>query len=91
MWFPKIKTYKKDDSTDISIKGKSLEFYFKRKYTFLQLAGDVLVGIFFVTGSIMNFFPATSFYGSIAYLLGSISLTIRPLLKIIRSMWIYKN
>ena len=91
MQFPKIKTYKKDNSTGLSIQGKSLELYFKQKYRFLQLAGDVLVGIFFVSGSIMNFFDATALYGSIAYLLGSLSLTIRPLLKIIRNTWIYKK
>ena len=91
MRFPKTKTYTNGETTDISIHGQSLEVYFKRKYTFFQLVGDVLVGIFFVTGSILNFFPSTELFGRIAYLLGSLSLTIRPLLKIIRNMWIYKN
>ncbi|WP_339227812.1 YrhK family protein [Oceanobacillus sp. FSL K6-2867] len=87
----KTKTYTRGYTKDISIYGQSLEVYFKKKYTFFQLVGDVLVGIFFVTGSILNFFSSTELFGSIAYLLGSLSLTIRPLLKILRNMWIYKN
>ncbi|WP_054859457.1 YrhK family protein [Gracilibacillus sp. JCM 18860] len=93
MRIPKIKNYTNGgDTKDISIAGQSLEIYFKEKYASLQLlGGDILVGIFFVSGSILNFFQSVSLYGNILYLLGSISLTIRPLLKITKRIWIYKQ
>ncbi|MCT1578738.1 YrhK family protein [Oceanobacillus kimchii] len=91
MQIPRIKNYKEGNKQDFSIYSQSLEVYFQEKYNFLQLIGDVLVGIFFVTGSILNFFAITDFYGNVAYLLGSLSLTIRPLLKILRKTWIYRR
>ncbi len=91
MRIPRIKNYTNGDTKDISIAGQSLEIYFKEKYASLQLLGDILVGIFFVSGSILNFFQSVSLYGNILYLLGSLSLTIRPLLKITKRIWIYKQ
>ncbi|MFC2947102.1 YrhK family protein [Virgibacillus sediminis] len=89
MLLPKIKTREKDDRYDLEVVQGPFKIYFTEKYATLQLIGDILVGVSFVTGSILNFWDATDLYGNIAYLLGSLSLTIRPILKIIRKTWIY--
>ncbi|MFC3038779.1 YrhK family protein [Virgibacillus xinjiangensis] len=86
---PKIRTKEKSDRYDLEIDQGPFKIYFTEKYATLQLIGDIMVGVSFVTGSILNFWQATDLYGNIAYLLGSLSLTIRPILKIIRKTWIY--
>ncbi|SFE26529.1 YrhK-like protein [Lentibacillus persicus] len=67
------------------LKAGRFRLYFRRKYRLISLSNDLLIGFFFITGSILNFFTATASFGSIAYLLGSIFLASRPILKIIHN------
>ncbi|WP_369412834.1 YrhK family protein [Oceanobacillus alkalisoli] len=62
-----------------------------RKYDSIQLIGDILTGISFVTGSILNLTGAPSMYGQILYLIGSLALTVHPTIKIIRRTKINRN
>ncbi|WP_209488416.1 YrhK family protein [Halobacillus andaensis] len=43
----------------------------------------MLVGVFFIAGSTLNFFSVTALYGNTCYLLGSLFLGARPVLKFI--------
>lgn len=87
----KFKTKENDERDDFEILGKRFKIYFIEKYAVIQLIGDILVGLFFVTGSVLNLAGAPAVYGNVAYLIGSLSLTIRPIIKVIRKTWIYKD
>lgn len=81
---PKIKTKENGDRYDLELTYGRFSLYVIKKYESIQLIGDILTGISFVTGSILNITGAASIYGQILYLIGSLALTVRPTIKIIR-------
>lgn len=86
--FPKLRTKDQGDRYDLELDEGKYKIFFMEKYATIQLMGDILVGIFFVTGSVLNLFGTPAVYGNIAYLIGSLSLAVRPTIKTIRRMWI---
>ncbi|MFC0471622.1 YrhK family protein [Halalkalibacter kiskunsagensis] len=59
---------------------------FHKRYRVIKVINDLLIGLLFITGSCLNFFPATEPYGNICYLLGSTFLVGRPILKLMHSI-----
>lgn len=92
-FLPEIKTKQNQNQNveDIEITNGKFKIYLTEKYASIQLLGDILVGFFFVFGSLMNIFGAPEVIGNSSYLIGSLSLTVRPILKIIRRTWIYNE
>jgi len=88
---PKIRTRENDNSVDLEIKEGRFKIYFIEKYAVLQLIGDILVGLFFIGGAILNFWDATATLSKVSYLVGSLSFSIRPALKIIKRTWFYND
>lgn len=84
---PKIKR----KENDVEIEAKRFKIYFQKKYQVISLTNDVITGLMFIAGSLLNLFGAPAIYGNVIYLLASIFLTIRPLLKIFRHTWISKT
>ena len=58
------------------------------RYTLISLIVDFLTGIFYIIGSIASLTPIPDRYGTIFYLLGAIFLTIRPVLRILKNVFI---
>ncbi|MFC5713017.1 YrhK family protein [Thalassorhabdus alkalitolerans] len=69
----------------LDVKAGRFRLYFYRRYKVITVINDLLIGILFVTGSLLNFSSQTEIFGMVAYLLGSIFLFIRPLLRLIRN------
>lgn len=76
---------------DIEIQGKRFRVYFQNRYTILSLAVDLLTGFFYILGSIAALTPIPDRIGMYFYLAGSIFLTIRPILRIIKNVFIYDD
>ena len=66
---------------DIEIRGRRFRFY--------SLAVDLLTGIFYIFGSLASLTKIPDRYGTYFYLAGAIFLTIRPILRIVRNIFIY--
>lgn len=81
---PKVKTRNNGERDDLEVTLGRFRLYIIKKYDSIQLIGDILTGMSFVTGSILNLAGASAIYGNILYLIGSFALTIRPTIKIIR-------
>ena len=64
---------------DVIIKGRRFHVYFKNRYMLISLTNDILTGLFYIFGSIVALTDLPAIYGTIAYLIGAIFLTIRPL------------
>lgn len=73
---------------DIEIKGTRFRLYFRNRYTLISLIVDFLTGIFYIIGSIASLTPIPDQYGTIFYLLGAIFLTIRPVLRILKNVFV---
>lgn len=76
---------------DIEIQGKRFRVYFQNRYTILSLAVDLLTGFFYILGSVAALTPIPDRIGMYFYLAGSIFLTIRPILRIIKNIFIYDD
>lgn len=55
---------------------------FIKQWKLTRTANDLLIGIFFVLGSLLNFFEFTSIYGNVLYFLGSFILACRAVYNI---------
>ena len=76
---------------DIEIQGKRLRLYFQNRYTILSLTVDLLTGFFYIIGSVAALTSIPDRIGMYFYLAGSIFLTIRPILRIIKNIFIYDD
>ncbi len=84
---PKIRNDKK--YYDIQI-GK-FEVFFMKKYKFLSIANDIGLGIWFTVGSILFLWHSTQTAGTILFILGSVQLLGRPILKLMHAFFVRKN
>ncbi len=60
------------------------ELVIRRRYEVLSIANDVLVGLWFVVGSILFFSESTSMAGTWLFLVGSVEMLIRPVIRLVR-------
>lgn len=92
---PKIerKTHKVENDTeeDIELKSGRFRIYFQNRYTLISLLNDLLVGLVYILGSISSLIGLPGIYGTYFYLAGGVFLILRPLIKIIHNIYIYKD
>lgn len=62
------------------------EIIISQRYEFFYLLNDILIAVWFIIGSILFFSETTTELGTWLFLLGSIELLIRPLIRILRSI-----
>lgn len=83
-------------------KGEEIDFKIERRhftvqlfsyYSLIQWLADIMVGSFFILGSILNFLNVETSYSYICYLIGSLAMTVRPTIKVIKhiKIWRIKN
>ncbi|WP_067968076.1 YrhK family protein [Nocardiopsis trehalosi] len=60
------------------------ELVLRRRYEVASIANDILVAAWFIGGSILFFFPATTTAGTWMFLAGSVELLIRPVIRLAR-------
>ena len=64
------------------------ELVLRKRYEILSIVNDILVAVWFVIGSILFFSDSTATAGTWLFLLGSIELLIRPLIRLARRVHI---
>ncbi|RKL67157.1 hypothetical protein CR203_11640 [Salipaludibacillus neizhouensis] len=69
----------------IDVKAGRFRIFFRKRYRLITTLNDLLIGLFFVAGSCLNFFTSTEIIGSIFYLCGSLFLASRPVLRIMHN------
>ncbi len=62
------------------------ELVIRRRYETLSIVNDVLVAVWFTVGSILFFSDSTTTLGTWLFLLGSIELLIRPVIRLARNL-----
>ncbi|WLR51850.1 YrhK family protein [Bacillus tianshenii] len=77
------------DELDIPI-GKQEFLVITRRYEVLYNLNDILIGLMFLVGSVFFFWEATKHAGIWLFVLGSLLLLIRPLIRIKRKMHLEK-
>lgn len=60
------------------------ELVVRRTYELLSIGNDILIAVWFILGSILFFGESTATAGTWLFLLGSIQLLIRPMIRLTR-------
>lgn len=60
------------------------ELVIRKRYEVLSIVNDVLIAIWFLVGSILFFSDATTYAGTWLFVLGSVELLIRPVIRLSR-------
>jgi hypothetical protein len=69
---------------DITIHIGHDELVIRRRYETASIANDVLTGLLFVVGSVMFFYDATMTAGIWLFVIGSVLMVIRPVIRLTR-------
>lgn len=92
---PKIKRKRHKVDTgkdeDVELETGHLRVYFHNRYSLISLINDFLLGIVYTLGSIVSIFGWPSIYSTYLFLAGGLFLILRPVLKILRNISIYKD
>jgi len=64
------------------------ELVLRKRYEILSIVNDILVAVWFVIGSILFFSDSTAIAGTWLFLLGSVELLVRPLIRLTRRVHI---
>lgn len=62
------------------------ELVIRRRYEVLSIANDLLIGVWFAVGSGLFFSPALTTTGTWLFLLGSVQLLVRPVIRLVRNL-----
>ncbi|AUZ89394.1 hypothetical protein CVO76_12010 [Arthrobacter agilis] len=72
------------DDLDVPLGGRELVLH--NRYEVLSIVNDILVALWFIIGSILFFQESTTTAGTWLFLIGSIELLIRPVIRLSRNV-----
>jgi hypothetical protein len=75
-----------DTNTDLVLTFGHDELVIRRRYEVLSIVNDILIGLWFVAGSILFFSDDLATTGTWLFLVGSIELLIRPIIRLTRAV-----
>ena len=78
------------DNHDLTIRIGHDELVIRQRYQVLSIVNDVLIGIWFLIGSFMFFSDELMFAGTCLFVLGSVEMLIRPVIRLIRHVHLQK-
>lgn len=73
---------------DLSLRLGRRQVDIERRWEAASILNDVLVGVWFVAGSVLNFFADLQTVGLVLYLLGSLQLLARAFLRLGRRVYV---
>ena len=60
------------------------ELVIRGRYEVISIVNDLLIGLWFIVGSVLFFFESTTTAGTWLFLLGSVQLIVRPMIRLHR-------
>lgn len=76
----------RDTTAPLEIRIGRHELVLRRRYEYLSIVNDIMIGLWFIVGSILFFWESTVVIGTWLFLLGSLQLLVRPLIRLSRNM-----
>lgn len=66
------------------------ELVIRQRYEVLSIVNDILIGIWFVIGSVFFFYESLSYAGTWLFVIGSVEMLIRPAIRLARRLHIQR-
>lgn len=76
---------------DVIVKAGRFRLYFQNYYTIISLINDIFTGSLYLTGSILQLYFGLDFLGMNLFIAASFFLLMRPILKIIHNVHVYRQ
>ncbi|EHK87894.1 YrhK family protein [Saccharomonospora azurea] len=78
-------TDRPDDGRDtLTVTFGHEELILRRRYELVSIGNDLLIALWFVVGSVLFFWTSTTTAGTWCFLLGSLQLLARPVIRLVR-------
>lgn len=77
-------------SPDIDVRVGHDEIIIRNRYEVLSITNDVLIGLFFVAGSILFLWESTTLFATWLFIIGSVEFLARPLIRLARRFHLKK-
>ncbi|WP_303856052.1 YrhK family protein [Salinicola salarius] len=62
------------------------ELVIRQRYEVVSIVNDILIGVWFVIGSIFFFYDSLAYAGTWLFVIGSIEMLIRPVIRLLRRL-----
>lgn len=62
------------------------ELVIRQRYEVVSIINDILIGVWFVIGSIFFFYDSLAYAGTWLFVIGSIEMLIRPVIRLLRHL-----
>ena len=69
---------------DLQLRIGHEELVLRQRYEVLSIVNDIAVALWFIVGSILFFSESTTYAGTWLFLLGSVQLLVRPVIRLVR-------
>lgn len=60
------------------------ELVVRQRYEVVSIANDILIGVWFLVGSILFFSESSAYWGTWLFVLGSVEMLVRPVIRLVR-------
>lgn len=67
------------------------ELVLRQRYEILSILNDIAVALWFVAGSVLFFSDETAYAGTWLFLIGSVQLLVRPVIRLSRRMHLQRR
>jgi len=62
------------------------ELVIRQRYEVASIANDILIGVWFVIGSVFFFYDSLAYAGTWFFVIGSVEMLIRPIIRLLRHL-----
>lgn len=92
-FFKKRRVHVKEqaEDEDVVVKTGSYRLYFHNYYTLISLTNDFLIGGLYTAAALIGLFDGPVLIANLCYLGGALFLILRPIIKIFRNIYLYRE
>ena len=75
-----------EGASSLTIRIGPQELVIRRRYEAASIVNDVLIGLWFLIGSVFIFFDSLTRAGTVLFVIGSVEMLIRPVVRLARHL-----
>lgn len=75
-----------EGASSLTIRIGPQELVIRRRYEAASIVNDVLIGLWFLIGSVFFFFDSLTRAGTVLFVIGSVEMLIRPVVRLARHL-----
>lgn len=79
-----------EGASSLTIRIGPQELVIRRRYEAASIVNDVLIGLWFLIGSVFFFFDSLTRAGTVLFVIGSVEMLIRPVVRLARHLHIQR-